>query len=88
MVETTDIQVARLFRVAKEGSKVKAFVDLSLGDSFVVKGFRVVEGGEDGLFIGMPQEHGKDGKWYDTFIPATPEKRQEIAEVILAAYNG
>lgn len=86
MVESSDIQVARLFRVEKEGSKLKAFADLSIGDSFIVKGFKVMEG-ENGLFVGMPSQPGKDGKWYDAAFPTTKEKRQEISELILSAYK-
>ncbi len=86
MVETNDIQVARLFRVEKEGSKLKAFADLSIGDSLIVKGFKVVEG-ENGLFVSMPSTPGKDGKWYDAAFPTTKEKRQEISEIILSAYK-
>jgi len=87
MVENTEIQVARLFRVEKQGSKLKAFVDLCIGDSFIVKGFKVVEGVK-GLFISMPSQPGKDGKWYDSVFPITKEKRQELSEVILSAYKG
>jgi DNA-binding cell septation regulator SpoVG len=39
------------------------------------------------LFIGMPQEKGKDGKWYDVFHPATEEARKNLIELILAAYE-
>lgn len=86
MVEASDIQVVRLFRLEKEDSKLKAFVDLSIGDSFIVKGFKVVEG-ENGLFVSMPSSPGKDGKWYDAAFPTTKEKRQEIAEIVLSAYK-
>ncbi len=86
MISDSEIQVTRLFRVEKEGSKLKAFVDLSIGSSLVVKGFKVVNG-EKGLFVGMPCRVGKDGKWYDTAFPATKEKRREISEIILSAYK-
>jgi stage V sporulation protein G len=86
MVEASDIQVVRLFRLEKEDSKLKAFVDLAIGDSFIVKGFKVVEG-ENGLFVSMPSAPGKDGKWYDAAFPTTKEKRQEIAEIVLSAYK-
>ena len=86
MVESSGIQVSRLFRVEKEGSKLRAFVDLSIGDSLVVKGFKVVEG-QEGLFVSMPSQPGKDGKWYESAFPTTKEKRKEISEVILSAYK-
>ena len=86
MIENSDIQVARLFRVEKEGSKLKAFVDLAIGGCLIVKGFKVVQGAE-GLFVSMPSQPGKDGKWYQVALPSTKQKRQEIAEVILSAYQ-
>lgn len=86
MVEASDIQVARLFRVEKEGSKLKAFVDLSIGGCLIVKGFKVMQGHE-GLFVSMPSQPGKDGKWYQVALPATKEKGEEISELILSAYR-
>lgn len=78
------VEVSRLHRLDGE-SKTKAFVDITLGD-FVIKGLRVVEG-EKGLFVSMPQEKGKDGKWYDTFSPKSKEVRQELADLILEVYR-
>lgn len=86
MVESSDIQVARLFRVEKEGSKLKAFVDLSIGGCLIVKGFKVMQG-QEGLFVSMPSQPGKDGKWYQVALPATKEKGEEISELILSAYR-
>ena len=86
MVNESEIQVARLFRVEKEGSKLKAFVDLAIGGCLIVKGFKVMQGQED-LFVSMPSQPGKDGKWYQVALPATKEKGQEISEVILSAYR-
>ncbi|MDO8747873.1 MAG: SpoVG family protein [Candidatus Omnitrophota bacterium] len=86
MVEASDIQVARLFRVEKEGSKLKAFVDLAIGGCLIVKGFKIMQG-QEGLFVSMPSQPGKDGKWYQVALPATKEKGQEISEIILSAYR-
>jgi stage V sporulation protein G len=79
-----DLRVVRLHRFDGD-SKTKAFVDVGIGD-FIVKGVRVVQG-EKGLFLGMPREQGKDGKWYDSFFPATKEARDNLAVVVLAAYQ-
>ncbi len=43
--------------------------------------------GQEGLFVGMPSQPGKDGKWYKVALPATKEKGQEISEIILSAYG-
>lgn len=80
----SQVQVVRLHRLEGD-SKLKAFCDVSIGD-FVVTGLRVVDG-KKGLFLSMPQQQGKDGKWYDTVFPSTPEARKSIEETVLNAYK-
>ncbi|MFH1414080.1 MAG: septation protein SpoVG family protein [Candidatus Omnitrophota bacterium] len=80
----SELKVVRLHRLDND-SKTKAFADISIGD-YIVKGLTVREG-KEGLFLGMPQEKGKDGKWYSSFYPVTPEAKDELLEVILTAYR-
>jgi stage V sporulation protein G len=47
---------------------------------------RIVEG-KDGLFVSMPQEAGKDGKWYNSVIPLRRDVKDEIEKVCLEAYG-
>lgn len=78
------LKVVRLHRLEGD-TKLKAFADIAIGD-FVVKGLRVVQG-EKGLFLGLPREQGKDGKWYNLFFPVTEEAKQNLSELVLAAYG-
>lgn len=80
------LEVARLHKLDGEGA-TKAFCDISIMGSLVINGLRVVEG-KDGLFVSMPREAGKDGKWYNTVIPLKREIRDEIEKVVLEAYGG
>jgi len=80
------LEVSRLHKLNGDGP-TKAFCDLSIFDSLVIKGLRVVEG-EKGLFVSMPQEAGKDGKWYNTVIPLNREVKDEIERIVLEAYGG
>jgi stage V sporulation protein G len=85
MVEGLEVKVVRLHRFDGD-SKIKAFVDISIGD-FIIKGLRVLQG-KNGLFLGMPQEKSaKDGKWYNSFYPSTEEARASLSETVLAAYQ-
>ncbi|MFA6142188.1 MAG: SpoVG family protein [Candidatus Omnitrophota bacterium] len=86
VAEDLKIAVSRLHKLDGTGA-TKAFCDLSILDSFVIKGLRVVEG-EKGLFVSMPQEAGKDGKWYSTVIPLNREIKDEIEKIVLEAYGG
>ena len=78
--------VTRLHKLDGTGA-LKAFCDLSVLDSLVINGLRVVEG-KEGLFVSMPQEAGKDGKWYNTVIPLRREIKDEIERIVLEAYGG
>jgi stage V sporulation protein G len=79
-----EIQVSRIYKVDGD-SKLKAFVDISLG-GIIVKGLRVVDGSK-GLFVGMPRHQGKDGKWYNTVYPATKEIQKQLSDLVLTAYQ-
>jgi len=83
-MENTDVEVVRLYRLEGE-SKVKAFVDIAIGE-YVVKGLRVVNGPK-GLFLGLPQEKSKDGKWYNVFYPKSKLALKDLSDKVLAAYQ-
>ena len=83
----SDIQlkVERIHKLSDNGP-MKAFVDLSINGVLVIKGLRVVQG-QKGLFVSMPQEQGKDKRWYDSIRCLSPEIRDLINEKVLAAYR-
>lgn len=85
MIQDAKIEVVRLYRF-DNGKSVKAFCDLQFDDDYIVKGFKVVQG-EEGLFVGMPSEAGKNGKWFNTFMPLSNEVKNRLAEVIISAYE-
>lgn len=80
-----DVTIKRLIKFDQEGT-VKAVCDVALGEQFLIKGFRVIDG-RNGLFISMPRQQGKSGKWFDIASPLTPDAKLELSRVILAAYN-
>jgi stage V sporulation protein G len=84
--EDLKLAVTRMHKLDGDGA-TKAFCDISVMDSLIINGLRVVEG-KDGLFVSMPREVGKDGKWYSTVIPSSREVKDKIEEVVLKAYGG
>lgn len=78
------IQISRIYKMEGD-SKLKAFVDISLG-GVIVKGLRIVNG-SNGLFVSMPRHQGKDGRWYNTVYPATKEMQKQLSDAVLEAYN-
>lgn len=83
-MEDLSLKVVRLHRLDGD-SKTKAFADIAIGD-FIVKGLRIVKG-QKGLFLAMPQEKAKDGKWYNSFYAATKEARHSLTDAVLTAYE-
>lgn len=83
--EILNVKVDKLTRI-DNGGKLKAFCDILFGDLFLVRGFRVIEGNK-GLMLGMPQQSGKDGRWFSIFTPATKEIKEYLQEVVLDAYE-
>ena len=81
-----DFKVTRCYKLDGEGS-LKAICDVAICNEFLVKGLRIING-KNGLFVGMPREQGKDGKWYDNILPLTVETRDSINKAVLSAYEG
>lgn len=79
------LKVDRIHKLPDNGP-MKAFVDLSINNVLVIKGLRVIKG-HKGLFVSMPQEQGKDKRWYDSIRCLTPEIRDFINEKVLSAYE-
>ena len=85
MAEELNLSVKRINKFQGEGA-TRAFCDVAVGESFLMKGFKVVEG-KKGLFVGLPGEIGKDGKWYDNVTALTEAAKEEVGRVVLEAYQ-
>lgn len=79
------LEVKRVIRLDGNGT-VKAFCDVAIGGAYLVKGVRVVEG-KQGIFVSLPREQGKDGRWYDTVAPMTKDAKAQISDAVLRAYQ-
>lgn len=65
---------------------LKANANITIDNSFVVKGIKVIEG-KNGLFISMPNKKSVEGNYLDICFPITKEARKQINEAILEQYN-
>ena len=79
---TTDVRVFPI----EDGKGILANVSVTLGGVFVVTGIKVIDG-KKGAFVSMPQYKSRDGEWKDSCFPITAEFREELSEVVLAAYE-
>lgn len=67
-------------------SKTKAFIDLELDDTLVIKGLTLVEG-NDGLFLSFPSKKGKDGNYYNSVYSLDKEWTQLLQDACVKKYN-
>lgn len=80
-----NITVKKIHHLPENGP-LKAFVDLSIDDVLLIKGIRLVQG-KKGLFVTMPQEKGKDKRWYDSIRCLDQEFRKRLNDEIMSAYT-
>ncbi len=66
--------------------KLKAFVNVTFDDQFVVRGMKVIRSA-NGFFVSMPSRKMPDGTFRDIAHPITKEFREFIEKAILEKYN-
>ena len=84
-MKITDIRL-RLGKGSEEGGKLKAYVDVTFDESFVVHGLKVIEG-QNGLFVAMPSRRMPNGEFKDIAHPIKPELRSEITNSVIKKYE-
>lgn len=80
-----DLSVKRMIKFEGNGS-LKAFCDLNIGDTFLIRGLRVVEG-RNGLFVSMPRQQSKNQKWFDSVVMLNPQVKREVGKIVMEAYE-
>ena len=82
---TLSIKAIKVYPI-KEGN-LKAYVDISIDDAIIVKGFKVMDG-KNGLFVAMPSVQNKrDEKYYETVSCNNTEVKDDLSNTVLAAYK-
>jgi len=70
----------------REDAKLKAFASITLNDSFVIRGLKIIEG-KTGTFVAMPSRKRKDGEYQDIAHPINNEAREDMERIVLAEYR-
>ena len=80
-MEITEINIS-----IRNEEKLKAFVNITFDDSFVVRGMKVIKG-SNGFFISMPSRKMPDGSYRDIAHPIRNEFREYLEAEILNEYR-
>ena len=81
-----NISDVRIRLAQREDSKLKAVASITIDNCFVVHDIKIIEG-TDSLFIAMPSRKTNDGEYKDIAHPRNTETREQLKELILAAYQ-
>lgn len=79
-MEITEISIT-----IRDEDKLKAFVNVTFDNQFVVRGLKVIKGG-DRFFVSMPSRRMADGVFRDIAHPINAEFRTLLEESILSEY--
>ena len=79
-----DVEVADIRKITGDGN-LKAFADVRVGGSLLIKGVSVMKG-KNGVFVSMPRKASKDGRWFDV-LEAEDALKTEIEEKVLESYD-
>ncbi len=80
-MEITEIRIS-----LRDDNKLKAFASITLDNSFVIRGLKIIEGAK-GLFVAMPSRKRPDGTYQDVAHPINNETRDWMEEQIIAKYE-
>ncbi len=80
-MEITEITVS-----IRDEDKLKAFVNVTFDNCFVVRGMKVIKG-TSGYFVSMPSRKMSDGTYRDIAHPITHDFRAKIEKVVLTEYK-
>ncbi len=81
MIEITEVRVS-----LRNDEKLKAFVSVTLNDSFVVRGLKIIRG-NSGLFVAMPSRKRPDGQHQDLAHPINDQTRKYLTEIVMAEFE-
>src|SRR5262245_30714209 len=81
MIEITEVRVS-----IRNDDKLKAFVSITLNDSFVIRGLKIIKG-NTGLFVAMPSRKRPDGQHQDLAHPINDATRRYLTEIVMAEYE-
>lgn len=81
MIDITEVRVS-----LRNDDKLKAFVSITLNDSFVIRGLKVIRG-NSGLFVAMPSRKRPDGQHQDLAHPINDATRRYLTERVMTEYE-
>lgn len=82
---TVDVRITSMYPPGEVGS-VRGYASATIDSCLAIRGIKVVEGGERGLFVSMPSRKTTEG-YKEVCFPVTAEFREQLHNTVLSAYQ-
>ncbi len=85
-MEITEIKIFP-FEPGDLQKNLKAYGEITVDDALIIKGIKIFEKENGGIFITFPAIQGKDKTFHDIVIPKTPNIKSQIRDAVVGAYK-
>jgi stage V sporulation protein G len=85
-LEITNVKIYP-FDTSTTGGKVKAMAEVEIGHGLLIKGLKIVESRNGGIFVGYPSRRGKDGVYREIVQPVSRDAEAAIRQAVVEAYK-
>ncbi|WP_270289469.1 MULTISPECIES: SpoVG family protein [Enterocloster] len=82
---TVDVRITSMYPPGEVGS-IRGYASATIASCLAIRGIKVVEGGERGLFVSMPSRKTTEG-YKEVCFPVTAEFREQLHSAVLSAYQ-
>ena len=85
-MEITEVKIFP-FEPGDLQKNLKAYAEITLDNSLILRGIKVFERENGGIFISFPAIQGKDKTFHDIVIPKTSEMKKQIRDSVVEVYK-
>ena len=82
---TVDVRITSMYPPGEAGS-IRGYASATVDSCIGIRGIKVVDGGERGLFVSMPSRKTTEG-YKEVCFPVTAEFREQLHNAVLSAYQ-
>lgn len=77
------------FETREAGVRIVAYAEIEVEDALLIRGLRVMEAGNRGLFVGFPAQRARRGRetLVELVAPLTAAARRAVREAVIGEYK-
>ena len=75
------------FETREAGGRTVAYAEIEIDGGLLLRGLRVMETGNRGLFVGYPAQRARREKLVELVVPLTREARRAVHSAVIGEYK-